>query len=85
MTDTRHSYTVKLTDPDLDALLWQWRQDRAHNAAVPEFSEWLSNLLWEQAEAIREGIGAHTAWTTVSQRRASRDRRVTFHLYPSRN
>lgn len=65
--DDRRAVTVRLAESDLETLYWQWRQEMATNALTPIFVEWLSNLLWEQANAIRQGCGAHAAWQAASR------------------
>lgn len=82
-----HPYEVRLSDADLDALRWQWRKDCSMTNIPPSFEVWLSGLLWEQAGAIRAGLGAHVAWTATQQARQAQDtqqRGVHFHLFPER-
>lgn len=79
----RQKFTIELADSDVAALEWAWRQDMARNPGTPMFTEWLRDLLWEQANAVRVGIGPHTAWAAANsfqQRRAQRAR-VTQQLY----
>lgn len=57
---------VEIGEADLDALLYAYRQDMAADRThTSTFPEWLSGLLWEQANAIRHGLGAHTAWRAL--------------------
>lgn len=65
--DERRAVSVRLAESDLETLYWQWRQEMARNAMTPIFSEWCSNLLWEQANAIRHGVGAHAAWEATTK------------------
>lgn len=73
--EQRRSVHVRLAESDLETLYWGWRQELAANAQTPIFIEWLSNILWEQANALRHGVGAHAAWTattTAQRERATR-------------
>lgn len=75
--DERRAVSVRLAEADIETLYWCWRQEMAHNALTPIFSEWCSNLLWEQANAIRHGLGAHTAWSeTMRAQRAKSTQRL---------
>lgn len=74
----RHNYVIEVGDADLDALLWAWRQDTAANAATPEFPAWLSGLLWEQANAVRWGVGAHSAWQAIRRKQPKNTRVLTL-------
>lgn len=88
--DNRHLHEVRIAESDLDALRWAWRADKVKSVNVPDFEEWLSGLLWEQASAIRAGLGAHTGWQAVreAQKRQreqeQRSQGVHFHLFPER-
>lgn len=70
--DERRAVSVRLAESDIETLYWCWRQEMAHNAMTPIFTEWLANLLWEQANAIRLGLGAHTAWGEASKANRAR-------------
>lgn len=75
--DTRRAVSVRLAEPDIETLYWAWRQEMAANAQTPIFIEWVANLLWEQANAIRHGVGAHAAWkATSAHHRAEATRRL---------
>lgn len=87
MNSQNHPYEVRLSDADLDALRWQWRKDCQQTNIPPSFEQWLSGLLWEQAHAIRAGLGAHQAWIATQKKeheRAESQRGVHFHLFPER-